>query len=482
MSTYTTSLGLEEITPGDQAGLWGNTTNTNLTLLDQAIAGVTTVNLGSASGSTYVLTFYNGAYDESRSAVISVTGSATGSNIIQIPAAQKLYVFRNNSGNSIVVQTAAAANTVTLKNGEATLVFCDGFNAYAGIQTAGAGTVTVPYGGTGATSFSAGFVISPGGTGNLTTIATVPLAASSGAVSGTLPPANGGSGTSTAPTSGQIPIGTSTGVYTPATLTAGSGITITPSSGGITISTSSGSGITSVSGSSTVTASTAGTSVTVSQTSSQAIAALGFTPASLSSTNNFTGTNNYSTAATIQMASSASGTQQIQVTGSGYNSGMSPAGVQIGVSGWGLTADSTSGGISVVQGGTFATDFRSTGNFQSNNSASWATVSDVNLKTNLHPITNVLEKINALNPLHFEYKDTIGKTKTGFIAQEFETVFPGHTIEMDVPSKYKEFVPEGQETIKGLDLDLVPYLVKAIQELSKKVTDLEEQVLNLGVK
>ena len=210
MSTYSTSLGLEEITPGDQAGLWGNTTNTNLSLIDQAIAGVTPVSLGSASGSTYVLTYYNGAVDESRSAVINVTGTATGPNIIQIPAVQKLYVFRNSSGNTITVQTAAAANTVTLKDGEATLVFCDGANAYSGIATAGVGTVTVPYGGTGATSFGAGFIISPGGTGNLVSVPYIPLDASSAAVSGILPVANGGTGKSTL-SSGALLIGNGSG-------------------------------------------------------------------------------------------------------------------------------------------------------------------------------------------------------------------------------------------------------------------------------
>ena len=210
MSTYSTSLGLEEITPGDQAGLWGNTTNTNLSLIDQAVAGVTPVSLGSASGSTYVLTYYNGAVDESRSAVIKVTGTATGPNIIQIPAVQKLYVFRNSSGNTITVQTAAAANTVTLKDGEATLVFCDGANAYSGIATAGVGTVTVPYGGTGATSFGAGFIISPGGTGNLVSVPYIPLDASSAAVSGILPVANGGTGKSTL-SSGALLIGNGSG-------------------------------------------------------------------------------------------------------------------------------------------------------------------------------------------------------------------------------------------------------------------------------
>lgn len=212
MSTYTDSLGLEEITPGDQAGLWGNTTNNNLALIDQAIAGVTPVYLDSQSGFTYVLTNYNGAFDEARAAVINVTYAstqATGANIIQIPSAQKLYVFRNSSGQSITVQTVAAAYTVTLANGEATLVFCDGVNAYPGIASSGVGTLTVPYGGTGVTSFggSPGFVYTAGGTSALGVVTAVNLAT---AVTGTLPVANGGTG-KTSITSGAIVTGNGTG-------------------------------------------------------------------------------------------------------------------------------------------------------------------------------------------------------------------------------------------------------------------------------
>ena len=45
-STYSTSLGLELIGNGEQAGTWGTTTNTNLgTLLEQAIAGVQSITL-----------------------------------------------------------------------------------------------------------------------------------------------------------------------------------------------------------------------------------------------------------------------------------------------------------------------------------------------------------------------------------------------------------------------------------------------------
>ena len=51
-------------------------------------------------------------------------------------------------------------------------------------------------------------------------------------------PFQGGTGTGTAPSSGQLLIGTSGGIYTPANLTAGSGISILNGSGAITLSTS----------------------------------------------------------------------------------------------------------------------------------------------------------------------------------------------------------------------------------------------------
>lgn len=58
----------------------------------------------------------------------------------------------------------------------------------------------------------------------------------------TLFPSGGGTGTSTAPTSGQIPIGNSGNTYSPAYLTPGTNITISTSSGGITINSSGGGG------------------------------------------------------------------------------------------------------------------------------------------------------------------------------------------------------------------------------------------------
>ncbi len=60
-------------------------------------------------------------------------------------------------------------------------------------------------------------------------------------VTGTLGVGNGGTGVSTAPTSGQLLIGNSSGSYSLATLTAGTGVTITNGSGNITITSTGGS-------------------------------------------------------------------------------------------------------------------------------------------------------------------------------------------------------------------------------------------------
>ena len=102
------------------------------------------------------------------------------------------------------------------------------------------------------------------------------------------------------------------------------------------------------------------------------------------------------------------------------------------------------------------------------NSTAWQTTSDIRIKENIRPINNALDKINALNPSHFEYKNKLGQTKTGFVAQEFERIFPGHVSEGLPNEDYKEYFKEG-EMMKSIDADLIPYLVKAIQELKAEI-------------
>ena len=99
-----------------------------------------------------------------------------------------------------------------------------------------------------------------------------------------------------------------------------------------------------------------------------------------------------------------------------------------------------------------------------------AAISDVRLKENIRDIDAGLSEILKLKPRTFDWKEGKGantKNARGFIAQEIEQVFP------DLVDKWRDPAPEGEEPYKSVRQDLIPVLVKAIQELSAKVAALE---------
>lgn len=194
-STYSPLLRYELVGSGEQAGVWGNTTNVNLgTLVEQSVAGVTTIDATSLGGTTYTLSALNGAPDEARSMVLSFTGTAASAFTVVVPTSQKLYVVRNATGQTINFKTAAQVTPQAVDTANSTMIFCDGTNVLPGIASPSVGTLTVSGGGTGQTSFTAGFVKSPGGSTALTTASTVSLTSD---VSGTLPVGSGGTGVQT---------------------------------------------------------------------------------------------------------------------------------------------------------------------------------------------------------------------------------------------------------------------------------------------
>jgi len=89
-------------------------------------------------------------------------------------------------------------------------------------------------------------------------------------------------------------------------------------------------------------------------------------------------------------------------------------------------------------------------------------ISDIRFKENVRDLDAGLDKIMALKPRLYDWKEGKGadiKNARGFIAQEFETVFP------DLVDEWKDPAPEGEEPYKSVRQDLIPVLVKAIQEL-----------------
>ena len=92
-------------------------------------------------------------------------------------------------------------------------------------------------------------------------------------------------------------------------------------------------------------------------------------------------------------------------------------------------------------------------------------ISDQRLKENIRDLDDGLEKVLLLKPRKFDWKEGKGadiKDARGFIAQEFEIVFP------DMVEEWKDPAPEGEEPYKAVNANLIPTLVKAIQELNAK--------------
>jgi len=93
-------------------------------------------------------------------------------------------------------------------------------------------------------------------------------------------------------------------------------------------------------------------------------------------------------------------------------------------------------------------------------------ISDQRLKENIRDLDDGLEKVLALKPRKFDWKEGKGediKNARGFIAQELETVFP------DMVSEWIDPAPEGEEPYKAVNANLIPTLVKAIQELKAEL-------------
>ena len=113
-SSYSTDLKLEIQVTGENAGTWGDITNTNLTILQQAIAGFTGISIAGATGNTD-LTFSNGLLSNGKNAVIELTGSITGDRTVTITTASgvtnKVYIIRNSTSGAFTVKVLVQGQT-----------------------------------------------------------------------------------------------------------------------------------------------------------------------------------------------------------------------------------------------------------------------------------------------------------------------------------------------------------------------------------
>ena len=126
---YSPILKLALPVQGELSGTWGDVVNDNITsMVEQAIAGRVVINTWTANAHT--LTTANGTTSEARCAMLELTdtGSAlSGAGSVICPAASKIYIVKNASGQNITVKTPSGTG-ILVPNGRTTFLFCDGTN------------------------------------------------------------------------------------------------------------------------------------------------------------------------------------------------------------------------------------------------------------------------------------------------------------------------------------------------------------------
>jgi len=129
-SSYSTDLKLELMVTGENAGTWGDITNTNLNILQQAIAGYESVALNATTGAT--LTFSNGVTSNGKNAVLNLTGTLTSSVNVVIPdGVEKTYTVKNATTGSFAVTfktTSGTGATWSTTDKGTKLLYSDGTN------------------------------------------------------------------------------------------------------------------------------------------------------------------------------------------------------------------------------------------------------------------------------------------------------------------------------------------------------------------
>jgi hypothetical protein len=105
-----------------------------------------------------------------------------------------------------------------------------------------------------------------------------------------------------------------------------------------------------------------------------------------------------------------------------------------------------------------------------------SSASDATLKTNVRPLETGLSQILALQPRRFDWIDGHAKDVMGFVAQEVQPILP------ELVTSSKHSIDENGNDVDKLHLamgDMIPTMVKAIQELSAKNDALTARIVAL---
>lgn len=132
-STYSTRLRLELQATGENQVTWGEKANAVFSRIDDAIAGVVSINLGTSLSSTYTLSTANGAYDEARGATLKLYGQLASAVQVALPAVEKNYwIYNGTSGSTPRIGPTGGA-TVSIQAGW-TKIVTDGSATWIAVE------------------------------------------------------------------------------------------------------------------------------------------------------------------------------------------------------------------------------------------------------------------------------------------------------------------------------------------------------------
>ena len=136
-STYVNDLRLNELGTGDGSGTWGDTTNTNLELIGEALSFGTEAITTNAD--THTSTVADGATDPARSMFIKYTGTLDSACTITIApnTLSRVHFIENATSGSqnIIISQGSGAN-VTIAPGDVKAVYLDGAGSGAAVVDA----------------------------------------------------------------------------------------------------------------------------------------------------------------------------------------------------------------------------------------------------------------------------------------------------------------------------------------------------------
>jgi hypothetical protein len=144
-SSYSTDLKIELMVTGENAGTWGEKTNDNLNVIQQAIAGYGEQSIAGGAQTTALTIANSPTLSVARNIVIKLTGTITGNQIVTVPdGIEKTWIVSNGTTGAFTVEfktVSGTGATWTTTDKGIKILYSDGTNINTADLSTLAGTV-----------------------------------------------------------------------------------------------------------------------------------------------------------------------------------------------------------------------------------------------------------------------------------------------------------------------------------------------------